>query len=112
MMQFLRERTAFISVYDESAALVAETAVNQFNKRCDCLLLVGAVSNDADCSTADNTQRKDAQQRLGIHAALFLLDPDCRAELICLLDKECSRACMETNRSVTHRKKFAKQKAD
>ena len=32
MMQFLRERTASFSVYGISAALVAETAVNQFNK--------------------------------------------------------------------------------
>ena len=60
-------------------------------------LLVSAIGNDADGSTANDAQRQNAQQALSVHAALFLLDPDGRLELVSLLDKEGSRTSVQTN---------------
>ena len=53
----------------------------------DSSLLVGAIGDDADGGSAHDAQRQDAQKALSVHAALFLLDPDGRLELIGLLNK-------------------------
>ena len=63
----------------------------------DRSLLISTVRNDADGSTTHDAQRQNAQQALCVHAALFLLDPNGRLELVCLLDKEGSRTSVQTN---------------
>ena len=60
-------------------------------------LLVCAVSDDADGGAAHDAQRQNAQQALCVYAALILLNPDGRLKLVCLLDEESCRSCMETN---------------
>lgn len=86
------------TVTAESAIhLFGECRFDQLDKAVNSSLLVNAVSDDADVGAADNTQRQYTQQRLGVYSPLFLLNPDRRLEFVCLLDKESSGTCVETN---------------
>lgn len=77
--------------------VVAEAAFNQLNQCVHCCLLIGTISDDTNICTAYDTQRQNTQQALCIYSAFLLFDPDRGLELICLLDEECCRSCVQTN---------------
>ena len=77
--------------------LLREAALYELNEAVNSELLVAAVSDDADLSAANDTEREDTEQGLCVYSALFLLDPDGRLVLVSLLDKESCGSCVETN---------------
>ena len=56
-----------------------------------------AVSNDTDRRAADNAERQDTEQALGVDAALLLFDPDGGFVFIRLLNKERSGTRVQAN---------------
>ena len=71
--------------------------INQIAQGLDGLFLIRAVGDDGDSRALDDAQGQDAQQALGVDAALFLLDPDAALELVGLLDEEGRGSGMETD---------------
>ena len=77
--------------------LLAETGVDQLDQTFHGLLLVSAIGDDTNGGAADDAQRQDAQQALGVYATLLFLDPDEGLILIGLLDEESSGTGMLTD---------------
>ena len=66
-------------------------------KRIDSSCLVSTVGNEVDSSALNDAQRENAEQALGIDTSVFLLDPDAAFELVCFLNKESSRSCVQAH---------------
>ena len=71
-----------------SNVLFAEVVLDQFHQRLDSLFLIGAVGDQRNGGALHDAQGQNAQQALGIDAAILLFNPDAALELICFLDKE------------------------
>ena len=52
--------------------LLREAALYELNEAVNSELLVAAVSDDADLSAANDTEREDTEQGLCVYSALFL----------------------------------------
>ena len=65
-------------------------------------LFICTISNNLDLCTANDSQGQNAQQALCIHTTFFLFDPDRGTEFVRLLNKECSRSCVQTNLILYH----------
>lgn len=62
--------------------LLREAALYELNEAVNSELLVAAVSDDADLSAANDTEREDTEQGLcQFYSALSFLDPDGRLVL-------------------------------
>ena len=77
--------------------LLGETGIYQLYQAFHGSLLVGTVGDDADGGAAHDAQAQNAQQALGVNAALFLLNPDGRLVLVGLLNEEGSRTGMQAD---------------
>jgi len=84
------------------SGFLGKTAFNKLNKTVYGSFLIGAVGNDPDLRTSNDTQRKDAEKRFGVHAAFFLFDPDRGLELISFLDEKCSGTGVQTYLILNH----------
>ena len=66
--------SAFCNAYGLSLSVViAEAALDQLYQSLNSSLLIRAVSNDADVSAANNTQRKDTQKALSVYSPIFAM---------------------------------------
>ena len=79
-----------------SIVLLAEIVVHQVHQRGDSFLFISAVSDQGNGGALHDAQGQNAQQALGIDAAVFLLDSDAALELVGLLNKESSGSGMQT----------------
>ena len=76
--------------------LLAEIVVHQVHQGGYGFLLIGAVRDQGDGGTLHDAQGQNAQQALGIDAAILLLDPDTALELVGLLDEESRGSGVQT----------------
>ena len=76
--------------------LLAKIIVHQVHQGGHGFLLIGAVRDQGDGGALHDAQGQDAQQALGIDAAVLLLDPDAALELIGLLNEESRGSGVQT----------------
>src|SRR5699024_7937335 len=81
----------------EIFCLFREPGVDQLDQAIHSSLLIGAVRNNADGGTAHDAKAQNAEQALGVDAALFFFNPDGRLILVRLLDEEGSRTSVQTD---------------
>ena len=85
----IRTTGAFPSGRDN---LVSKIGCDELYQCGNSLFLIRAVSDQVDRGALGDAKGQNAEQALGIYAALFLLHQDGRLELICLLNKKSCRA--------------------
>ena len=96
--------TPFAGFYttDNNRSLLSKAGLDQLYQALNRFLFVCAIGDDTDGCAANNAQRKNAQQALGVYSAVFFLNPDRSFELICFLNEECCRTSVKANLVLYH----------
>ena len=94
--------TSYMQPTGDGKLSAVKSLFNKLGKTVNCIGFIVSIGNYGNGSSLGDSERKNAEKTLCINAAIVLFYPNRTFVGICLLDKERSRAGVETN-AIFHR---------